>query len=140
MNNTQKDYNSILKLDQLFFEHIRFERKGNSMQSEVKIRFDVKYRRHEKEEKYRVDLRVLAEKEKDYTLDICVVGIFSFDTSGELEEKTKEMLISKNTVAILMPYIRSEVSIVTAQPGMTPIVLPPFNVNALLSEGETEKA
>jgi preprotein translocase subunit SecB len=27
-----------------------------------------------------------------------------------------------------MPYIRSEVSLLTAQPGIEPVVIPPFNV------------
>ena len=31
-----------------------------------------------------------------------------------------------------MPYLRSEISLLTAQPGMECIVLPPFNINKMV--------
>ena len=31
------------------------------------------------------------------------------------------------TVAIMFPFIRSQITLLTTQPGMTPIVLPPIN-------------
>ena len=33
-------------------------------------------------------------------------------------------ILEKNTIAIMFPYIRSYISIITTQPGMAPIVLP----------------
>lgn len=54
-----------------------------------------------------------------------------------LEEDTDiTALISKNTVAILMPYMRSELSLLTAQPGMECIVMPPINVNAMMEQSQ----
>ena len=46
------------------------------------------------------------------------------------EAETYEMeenIIKNNTVAIMFPFIRSQVTLLTTQPGMTPIVLPPIN-------------
>lgn len=37
-------------------------------------------------------------------------------------------------VAIVMPYIRSEVSLLTAQPGVDPVVLSPFNIAEMMSK------
>lgn len=49
---------------------------------------------------------------------------FFIDTNDPIKEKT---LINANTVAIMFPFIRSQVSLMTTQPGMSPIVLPPIN-------------
>ena len=40
----------------------------------------------------------------------------------------------KNTIAILFPYVRSYISIITTQPGMTPIVLPAMNIVAMIND------
>ena len=49
-----------------------------------------------------------------------------------MKEEMKNTLISKNTVAILMPYLRSQVSLLTAQPEVECVVLPAFNINKML--------
>ena len=49
----------------------------------------------------------------------------AFDYSDEQE------IIDNNTVAIMFPFIRSEVTLLTSQPGMSPIVLPPINTAKL---------
>ncbi|MCD8361333.1 MAG: Preprotein translocase subunit SecB, partial [Lachnospiraceae bacterium] len=64
------------------------------------------------------------------------LGFFSFDTEEELSEDLKMKLINKNTVSIMMPYLRSEVSLLTAQPGMDCVVLPIFNVNNMMEDKE----
>ena len=122
---------SVLKLEQLFFDHIKFQRTGNNAKGDVEINFDVKFRKKENEDIYRVELSLSGRKKEDYVLEMCIVGVFSFSSDVVLDKEKKEMLISKNTIAILMPYLRSEVSLVTSQPGMEPVVLPPFNVGAL---------
>jgi len=40
--------------------------------------------------------------------------------------------VTKNSVAILTPYLRSEVSLLTAQPEVEYVVLPVFNINNML--------
>ena len=45
------------------------------------------------------------------------------------QQKNMDML-EKNTIAIMFPYIRSYISIITTQPGMPPIVLPAMNIIA----------
>lgn len=36
-------------------------------------------------------------------------------------------IMDTNAVAIMFPFVRSQVSLLTTQPGMTPVVLPPIN-------------
>lgn len=40
----------------------------------------------------------------------------------------------KNMIAIMFPYIRSYISIITTQPGMDPIVLPAMNIVAMIND------
>lgn len=43
-------------------------------------------------------------------------------------------LIEKNGVAIIFPYLRSYLTLLTTQPGMPPIVLPAINVIKLIND------
>lgn len=43
-------------------------------------------------------------------------------------------ILEKNTIAIMFPYIRSYISIITTQPGMPPIVLPAMNIIAMIND------
>jgi preprotein translocase subunit SecB len=43
-------------------------------------------------------------------------------------------ILEKNTIAIMFPYIRSYISIMTTQPGMNPIVLPAMNIVAMVND------
>ena len=38
----------------------------------------------------------------------------------------------------MMPYVRSEISLITAQPGVETVVLPPFNINNMINKGTKE--
>lgn len=72
----------------------------------------------------------MSDDEDSISLEIVVSGIFEF--KADLEPDLKEVIITKNTMAILFPYLRSQVTLLTAQPDIEPVVLPPININALL--------
>ena len=73
-------------------------------------------------------------KLEEYTFEISLSGFFSIEADEELTEDLKNTLITKNSIAILMPYLRSEVSLLTAQPEVDCVVLPAFNVNNMLNK------
>ena len=73
-------------------------------------------------------LLLVGNKEKEYVLEIALSGYFSFDDSEDLDAEMRNTLINQNAVAILMPYMRSQVSLLTAQPGVECVVLLPFNI------------
>ena len=56
---------------------------------------------------------------------------FEIETQEELDDNVVRNLINKNAVAILMPYLRSELTLLTAQPDTDSVVLPPFNINKM---------
>lgn len=68
-------------------------------------------------------------KQDEYNIDISLSGFFRVE--GQVEDKTVQDLIKKNAVAILMPYLRSELTLLTAQPDTDSVVLPPFNINKM---------
>lgn len=49
-------------------------------------------------------------------------------------------ILEKNTIAIMFPYIRSYISSITTQPGMSPIVLPAMNIVAMVRPEKIRKS
>lgn len=68
------------------------------------------------------------------TIYVNVKGRSIFSTKQENKD-----LLEKNTIAIMFPYIRSYISSITTQPGMTPIVLPTMNIVAMINDQKTEE-
>ncbi|HJF40614.1 MAG TPA: protein-export chaperone SecB [[Clostridium] spiroforme] len=131
---TEKNIRSSLILQQLVFDKVSFERHGKKNQNDIKFQIKTEVGKLAGEELYKVSLAVKADKPEEYTVEIQITGIFVFEEGSGLNKKQKQVLINKNAVAILMPYIRSEMSLITAQPGMDCVVLPPFNINKMLED------
>lgn len=70
-------------------------------------------------------------------LEVVVSGIFELKL--EEDEAFKKAIITKNTMAILFPYLRAQVTLLTAQPDVEVVVIPPININALLDNWEEEQ-
>lgn len=73
--------------------------------------------------KYEVTLQLMIDK-VDFHLFVIACADFFYDAESCANE---EYVINNNTIAIMFPFIRSQVSLLTTQPGMVPIVLPPIN-------------
>lgn len=130
----ERDARSVLKLEKLVFEKLSFERTGFSSDQEFKWRVGSRIAQHKDEELYRVTLTLWGEKPDEYKLELSLTGFFYFESNASISDADKKELISNNTIAILMPYLRSEVSLLTAQPNLECIVLPPFNINNLFND------
>ena len=126
---------SVLNLNKLVFDKIEFHRKGLKNQKQITYELEVHFAKNSDENIYRVTLLLKGDKQDEFTFEISLTGFFSFDEKEPLEETIKNDLISKNSVAILMPYMRSQVSLLTAQPEVDCIVLPPLNIHNLMKEG-----
>jgi preprotein translocase subunit SecB len=132
---------SVLRLKSIIMKKIEFDRNDNFIDSE-KLLFKVGYNIKHLEENinnYEISLRALIEssEKETFRLFIELVGCFSFN-SENLQMKNKEILIQKNTLAILFPYLRSQVTLITSQPGMEPIIIPPININSLIEQDKNE--
>ena len=130
----EKTVNSVLSLDKLVFDKIEFKRSGMKNDNEIEFNLQVLINKKQNEEIYRVTLILTGNKEKEYALEIALSGYFSFDTSEELDVEMKNTMINQNAVAILMPYVRSQVSLLTAQPEVECVVLPPFNIVKMIEK------
>ncbi|MBE6638897.1 MAG: preprotein translocase subunit SecB [Ruminococcaceae bacterium] len=74
---------------------------------------------------YSVVLTLTIHKENnDLNVRVVAAAMFSMDSD---DVELIRSIMETNTVAIMFPFIRSQVSLLTTQPGMIPIVLPPIN-------------
>ena len=132
MNNN--DINSVLKLERAVFDKIEFKRLGFKSENSLKMEIQSSVGKREDDDIYRVILLLKGNKPSEYTFEIQLSGYFTVETDETLTEQMKDALIHKNTMAILMPYLRSEVSLLTAQPEVECVVLPVFNINKMMEK------
>lgn len=125
---------SVLTLDKVVFDKIEFKRLDFSSDRELELEIQCNIAQRQDADIYKVTLILNGNKPDEYTFEISLTGFFAFEQEEGLTEEKKNTLISKNAIAILMPYLRSEVSLLTAQPGMECVVLPVFNINKMLKD------
>ena len=124
---------SELKIDHIVFDELSFKRKGFKQQEEQKVEFQVGFAIDKIDtSKYRVSLKIIADSENEYTAEARMSAFCTIDENAEF----KDEILQKNVIAILFPYVRSELTLLTSQPEVTPIVLPALNINALIDNAE----
>lgn len=119
-----------MELVNLYFEKIKFSRKETIVNGEYKV--EVKRTFEQKDDLYIITMPFEIKK-SDFSLSLVAVGKFRFNSNIE-EMELRENMIKNNGAAIIFPFIRSQVAQVTAQPGMTPIVIPAINVTKIIDE------
>lgn len=125
---------SALRLEKLVFDKLLFEREGFSSEKDFEFNMESQISQNPSADIFKVTLILNGKKPDEYRITISLTGYFSFVADSSLSDEDKNNLISKNTLAILMPYIRSEMSLLTAQPEVECVVLPPFNINNLMED------
>lgn len=128
---------SALILQNMVFDKIEFIRKGFKNENDLEFGIQVQIGRNQEDE-FKVTLILDGEKDDEYQFTISLSGFFKVDHGEILGDVKVQDLIYKNAVAILMPYLRSEVTLLTAQPNTESVVLPPFNINKMLDKGTGE--
>lgn len=129
---------SVLKMERIVFDRIEFNRIGFKNDNEIELQFTlgVSSGKDVKDVKdiniYKVSLGAKGNKREEYMLEVSITGFFTFQEANDLDDQRKENLLSRNAVAILMPYLRSQITLLTAQPEVDTVVLPVFNVNNML--------
>lgn len=115
---------SDLKMENFHFLECSVFRK-DSIENGV-LSFDLKKEINELEDgSYYVVLTLTVSKEKG-DLRVKVIAAATFSMENDDVELVRSIM-DTNTVAIMFPFMRSQVSLLTTQPDMTPIVLPPIN-------------
>ena len=119
---------------------IVFERQGfkNENTADFELEVNIGTVVGESKNRYKVTLILKGKKEDEYSFLIQLSGFFSVDGANLSENVSIDDLLQKNAVAILMPYLRSEASLLTAQPETESIILPVFNINQMLERDEND--
>lgn len=113
---------SNLKMDSFYFRDYSFHREAIIKNGEYKVDLKKNIRRLD-DHVFEVEVTTSIEKD-DMHMNLVADATFTFDAD---DYSSEESIIGANTVAIMFPFIRSQVTLMTSQPGMTPIVLPPIN-------------
>jgi len=123
---------SVLVSKKIYVENMSFQRtKGNATLIKFSRSAVVKNVEQIEENVFRCTLSVnMVDNNDEAKLEVTVVGIF--EIHADIPKETKEVIVAKNTMSILFPYIRSQITLLTSQPEVVPVVLPPVNINALL--------
>lgn len=105
-----------------YFSKYNFSRNSVITDGEYNIDIQKKIDRVD-EHIYTVSLRTVISKD-DMKLEIQADAEFTYCSD---DYENEEAIINANTIAIMFPFVRSQVTLLTSQPGMAPIVLPPIN-------------
>lgn len=138
-----KEIKSVLEMRDLYFSKFMVENNRVS-ETTTKAMVDISYNisgnidEHNRDKcQVQIDLNVTTEDEK-FSLFLQTVGCFEI-VDKTMDEQSKNFLLKRNTISIMFPFIRSQVALMTTQPGMQPIMLEPIDVNALIEKTENRK-
>lgn len=126
---------SKLKMESLSFTELHFTRTEDDIDDKsLKLSMD-RYIEKLDDNKYCITLSVgLTDEKREVNIRLTSKGTFVLQDPNELMPEIRDKVISNNTVAIMFPYIRSQLSLLTTQPNLTPVILPSMNINALLEK------
>ena len=126
---------SVLQIDPVVFDEISFHRECfRTNDPNIKTDLEIsKIVTKLSDGKYRVTVLTTATRKSEYVAKVQISGFCSIDESLS----NKDVLLNNNAVAILFAYIRSQLTLLTAQPETAPIVLPVMNIAKML-EGSIE--
>lgn len=133
---------SILKMKDFYFSKINFEKTegfdatsyNNSL---LKIGFGKQKQINDNELVLKIQLKVYVEN--GFNIEMQAVGKFECDNSDP-KDNMKAWMLEKNAAAIMFPYIRSEITLITSQPNFRNIIIPPININSLFEKMRQEDA
>ena len=123
------DNNCILKLNHLLFDEITFNRVNFKSKNDLQVEFGFAFNKRENGE-FVSSIRIIGTKKDEYNFVVRASGYFQISEAVE----DSDILIQQNAIAIVFPYIRSQISLLTAQPEVDPVILPPMNIAQMVKE------
>lgn len=119
------------QLTNYFFNKIELNFE-NEIPNDVDVNFDVKGKYKVSENLYKLYLTFTAfpsENKDNKFIKISCIGNFKLENVNSLDEFPPYFYT--NSIAILFPYLRSSVSILTVQANIPALVLPTYNLSEL---------
>lgn len=127
------NYPAVVTMDKIYFDKLEFQREENILSDELNVNFKKSVDELAgQNNKYSVILQCTIEDQTHHSLRIFASMVGIFECHSE-DPGLLDTLINENTVAIMFPFLRSQISLMTTQPDMSPVILPPMNINNLLS-------
>ena len=142
-NQKNQNINSIMQFNGYDVLKISYEKNLNK--SQFREEYDVhpqffKEVTQKDEDSFSVILGFKIESTDDnpfpFTTEIIMEG--KFQSIGSVEKDDKIKLMNENSLAILFPYLRSVVSMVTVSANETALLLPTFNIINFFKEHDNE--
>lgn len=119
------EMNSELQMSNLFFSSCSVNRA--KVIDEGSLNFNMKKDVVQiAEHEYHIKVALTGGKD-DISLSVVLEADFVYRSENE-DKALENNIVNRNTVSIMFPFIRSEVTLLTSQPGMQPIVLQPVNL------------
>ena len=126
-----QDQHSILRLNNLYFDEFSFKSSGVRGKSKPRMTMSVSFSVND-ETGFSVVLLFKVVCAKTYQLSCSLTGVF--EVEGGLTDSNA--FLRDNAVAILFPYMRSQITLLTSQPGLEPVIIPALNIKKLLHPDE----
>ena len=128
---------SGLKINNLFFSDLIFNR-SEKVRKDITINNSLGVEYEEVNDNgIIVKIRYEA-KSDDISINVVAVinGVFELTNAKDLQPDVKNYILKVNTLAILIPYLRSQVVLLTSQPGFNPIQIPIINAESLYKNSQ----
>lgn len=122
---------AVFSIDKYVFEKVEINLE-NKKTDEINVDFDSKGIFYTKDSTFDLTFTFIAFNDNAIEtpfVKIQCVGTFKFDNVNSLEEVPT--FFYRNAIAILFPFVRAFVSMVTIQANIPPIMLPTMNLSSL---------
>ena len=106
----EKQNSCVFKLEHLIFDELHFDRKGFQNKNSIQYEFGFNFEMRGKTE--------------------LIAHILLQDENSEYDRLT----LRQNAVAIVFPYMRTQLSLLTSQPEVDTVVLQPLNIAQMVED------
>lgn len=136
--NVNNNYPSVVEMEGIYFKKLTFERKEKLSYNNLNVSFEKSIKKPEnQDESFQVLLQcAIEDPENTLHLFVSMVGTFRCKAT---DPALWDTLANENTVSIMFPFLRSQISLMTTQPDMPPIVLPAMNINAIIEQSKRKQ-
>lgn len=127
------NFNGILLVEEKFW-------RNHEVPDNPEILFDIEMNLNIQEENCNTQLIstliMKNETEEVLKLESTFVGLFSINK--ENENMDMEHYLKNNSPALMFPYIREHIAMITQKSGVGPVLLPPMNIIALINKNNPD--
>ncbi|MCR4875028.1 MAG: protein-export chaperone SecB [Clostridia bacterium] len=131
------EFEGKLQMKDFCFPNITFKRKVQ-LRANMNLKIDIKasYDKLNNKEQIVTIKTTIADEQKNIELEVDAQATFELINADVLNEESQETLLNVNTIAIMMPYVRSQVALITTQPGLTGIQIPIVDANIIAKHAQ----